>query len=229
MPMRPSMYYTHCLFLGDGFLTPIRLVNAITSIIERSRTLNQRVIYGHSRSRAHWDSKALFFAGAASTIDGHSSLEISSLPAEIMAIGSEPGLVGCRMRDLLPGTWTALLYTARKFRGSANSGYEHWSGPRRVQCAFIRPKNGAIRLDPAKRSLFQMKDLEILDVGAFLRATVPGFDIQHAIALDCQLQRLEELTKYDPGSLDCGPPFSRAPMDKGVVCDLLNRANFPRK
>jgi hypothetical protein len=224
---RPQMFRTCSLFLGDGFMTPIRLVNAMIMIIERYVLGSGPREDTRSEARFEWNSIARLLARAGPIFDDHSALSISSLPAEVVTVGSEnrSGRVKtCRMRDLPPGTWTALLHSTR---GATKSEDPRTDPSCLFRCAFIRPRNGVVRIDPADSDLLQMEDVEILGIEGFLRATVPSFDMQHANALDCQLQGLERLGMSGSGSPRC-IHFSRAPIDSEVVRHMLSRANTSR-
>lgn len=96
-----------CFHLGDGLLTPVHFFNGLVDLIG-SRLAHHGGIF----TPFLWGCMTGIFARAAPTLNGYSAHEINTLPAEPFAITRWMG-AGCfrtsAMRDLVPGTWTAVL------------------------------------------------------------------------------------------------------------------------
>ena len=206
-----------CFHLGDGLLTPVRFFNGLVDLIG-SRLVHQGGIFAPFL----WGCMAGIFARAAPTLNDYSAQEINILPVEPFAITHWMG-AGCfrtsAMRDLVPGTWTAVLSVRhlREQLGSQGRAHRHI-----LQCSLIRPRNGTIKTDPTNATLLCPDDVEILGLEEWLVAVTPDLDIQSALLVDYRLQQLEKM-----GHTGSYPAvsFSRAPVDVQVVCEHLNRAN----
>jgi hypothetical protein len=119
------------------------------------------------------------------------------------------------MRDLQPGTWTAVVYVSL-----------YREGPRRrfpmIQCAFIRLRSGhVLETDSTNHTVFRPENLEILGIEEFLRTMLPNFNDGTAAALH---RRLEQLDQFGPAQERSGwvpVSFSRAMLDSSTVCRVL--------
>jgi hypothetical protein len=198
-----------CLFLGDGFLTPVHVVNGIINFI------------AHALGREDGEplsggSPIILSSRAAPTLDDLSALEISLPPSESFAIAAWDIEKGSRLRDLRSDTWIAVLHIGRPDRewpeggewseggegsddeeGSADEEWSYdgeltWSPPL-ARCALVRPKRGTIRTDPTNPTLFRPEDLDVLSLEEFVRVAVSDLDTQSAISLDRRLRRYAQL------------------------------------
>ncbi|KAL2259685.1 hypothetical protein VTK26DRAFT_6540 [Humicola hyalothermophila] len=208
--------FTNVMCLTDAFLTPIRFCNGLIDIIAYSLLDTDGRCFSLA---SHWHLPGLF-ARASPTLNDEGVMEISPLSAESFCYAGQRRR--SRVEDLLPDTWTVLLCEGDEQK------WEESQPPYSVlQCAFVRPKNRTIKVDLESPTPFRPEDLVVLDMEGFLQATVPDLDIQSLIALDCRLERLEELGK--PAPVPRFPfKFLRAPMDSQTVCQYLNSVCYGR-
>ncbi|KAK3904273.1 hypothetical protein C8A05DRAFT_31954 [Staphylotrichum tortipilum] len=174
-----SVYYFQ---LADAFLTPSRFVCGLLTLLT-SLAISNMNLRAFSMAAAH-----LFACSPA--LDQPSAVEIGALPAETFTVANlvyHRQIKNCstKIRDLLPGAWTVLVDT------KPEPARPRVHGPQRsFQIAFVRPKTKTISADPTNPTSYRPKDLEVLGLEEFLRATAPDVDIA---SLD---SRLEQVKKF---------------------------------
>ncbi|KAL2261940.1 hypothetical protein VTK26DRAFT_2948 [Humicola hyalothermophila] len=228
MPRPPEFFY---YYFGDGFLTPVRLVDGLLTFFASALGGGQE--QNLNRSAAHC------FSYANTGLTDDSAPTIGPLLAETYKLAKNAfhysSRRGCfpKMRDLLPGAWTVVAH----FRVVRNA--RQVFPVTKIEYAFIRPKNGIIKADPYDRTPFGPDDLEAVDINGFLQAVAPDADLQQ---VERKLKRVDEVVEWhrllsegdgseteDPAAV--GPLFeSKRSMDNQAACDLLKRAidNLPK-
>jgi hypothetical protein len=191
--------WVNCFFLGDGFLTPVHVVNGFTNFIAHA--------LGHGDGQLLSSGSAVIFSSrAAPTLGDPSALEIRVPSAESFAIAAWDEYRGSRLRDLLADTWTAVLHIG--FPEGYQDGDE---GCPLAQCSFVRPRHVTIRTDPTNPRLFRPEDLDVLSLEEFVRVAVPDFNNQSAISLDRRLRWYAQFVHFAPSQVLSGDnPWTHA-------------------
>lgn len=207
-------------YLADGFLTPTRFASGLLGFLGRHQGWQSRPAWSLFLSQV--------LACAASNFDDAPPAEVSPLPAETYTVSKRSyhnsAFRDCytKMRDLVPGTWTVLLYTTDVPDQPPPCNFD-------FQLAFIRAKNAVIKANPRDQTPFGPDDVEVLDLAGFLRAVAPDVDFA---ALERKLAWLDELRDIDEilNDTPTRPRLSQTPMDGQTACDLLKEAigNLPK-
>lgn len=213
----PATHETY--FLGDAFLNPTRFAVGIFNFI-RSRIA--RPWLGRTGSAV-----AHAFASAGSSLRsdvGANEVEVGALPAETIRIGrrcdsmSSFEAVHCRLRDLVPNAWTAILIQETR-RGPVSGSGSPSPDSIWFKLALVRSKRPILAQQSQK---VQLEDLEVVDLEKFLAMTSVSTGLTascHASDLKHAIGRLEEFAGY------CSPQETMVwPLDAPQVLASLEQA-----
>lgn len=212
------LYYIQ---LADAFLTPSRFVNGVLTLLASMASKTEENVRAWTMPTA-----AAHIFACSPALDRPSGVEIGVFPAETYTMAKivysrQVKYFSTKMRDLLPGVWTVLVDTKRGLALPRLTGAPPPPPPQRsFQVAFVRSKTKTIRADPTNPTSFRPKDLEVLGLDEFLRATAPEVDIA---CLDRRLEETEKALAELAGQFHRSDQLaiSRQPMDPQAACKLL--------
>ncbi len=176
----PSGQFEH-LFLGDILLDPARFADGFL------RYLQSLIKDPYSDGGFSGRVGAVCFASASSMADGEDDArwETGYLPAEMYSVAGWSEFsrkYTSRVRDIVPGRWTALVRQTRTWDGDCEDI--------RLEYALVRSKVDIAAGQNEAESTFGADDLEVVDLLDFVRITAPEVNLA---PLESRLARLPDI------------------------------------